>query len=629
MSIHTLSLQGAAARAPACFSLAAVAAASLLGASAAAAPSASSPDQPQPEVVVTAARTATAVHEALPDVTVITRAQIEAMAPGRSVAEVLQRLGGVQINSNGGRGQSQSVFIRGAESRHTLLLIDGARHGSATQGAPSLANLPLEMIERIEVVKGPASALYGSEAIGGVIQIFTRRGTAQDQPLKGSASVTLGANSHRAAQASLRGAQNGWDYQLGMSRVLDKGFSAQNAQGYGFEADRDGIGQTSWQAALGYSWQPGWRADASLLRTEGRVRFDSGANYSPFVDMTTQVGRVALQGALSERWQSTLSLSESVDEFANRNGSWNSRAKTTQTELKWEQHIDTAWGTALLGTERLTQKVDEGAPVATPTSRSINAVLAGLTGSHGAHSWQLSARHDDNSQFGGANTYGAHYGLQVLPGMRLHAGAGRSMRAPSFQDLYAQFGGGGWDGNPALTPEKSRSYEFGAQLQRGAHSAKWVRYDNRVSDLIAAGSGGVQHKVNVPGETRLRGWTAEYAWRQQGWEVTTAYDWLKARQADGQVPVGRATSQWRVGVDKALGAWTLGASAIRVGDRRDYSGVTLASYATLDVSARYRFAPDWSVQARVANVTDRDYTIAQGYNTLGRAAYVTLQWAPQ
>ncbi|MEG2049929.1 MAG: TonB-dependent receptor plug domain-containing protein, partial [Comamonas sp.] len=181
------------------------------------------------ETVVTATRTESRVDETLADVAVITSAQIETMAPARSAAELLQRLaGGVQLSSNGGRGATQSVFLRGAASTQTLLLIDGVRYGSATSAAPVLENLPLELIDRIEVVKGPASALYGSEAIGGVIQVFTKRGTDAGKPFVGNASVTVGENGYKSGSAGLRGAQGGFDYQIGVNRLVDHGFSATN-----------------------------------------------------------------------------------------------------------------------------------------------------------------------------------------------------------------------------------------------------------------------------------------------------------------------------------------------------------------------------------------------------------------
>ncbi|MGN1056475.1 MAG: TonB-dependent receptor domain-containing protein, partial [Comamonas sp.] len=613
-------------RAPVRFPLAVVAAAVSLVAFDASAQSSS--EKKWSETVVTATRTPTLLDETLSDVTVITKEQLQAMGPGRTVVEVLQRLAGVQINSNGGRGQSQSVFIRGSESRHTLVLVDGARYGSVASGQPSFANIPIELIERIEVVKGPASSLYGSEAIGGVIQIFTKRASAAGSTLQKSASVTLGQRGHRSLDASLLGKQADFDYQLSAARVVDHGFSARRTTD-ALQSDDDGFSQTSFNVGVGYDINPDWRAEASLIRSTGRARFDASdrQSFMPFVDMTTSVSQLALKGALSERWTTHFRVSESMDRQVNLDGSWNSYNQSNQREWKWDQQIQTGFGTALVGVERIEQDIDSGSPVATPTSRNINAVLAGLTGAYLKHSWQLSARRDDNSQFGAATTYGVNYGYEVVDGVRFFAGNAKSMRAPTFADQFDFWGNNSpYNGNPNLTPEKSRNTEFGVQIQQGQHQAKWLRYDNRVSDLIAAGS---QHKINVPGETRLRGWTAEYAFHAKSWQLTTGYDWLKARQADGQVPVARATSQLRVGLDKTIGKWKLGATALRAGARKDFSGKMLDAYATLDLSARYAVSRDMALQIKLANATDRQYAIADGYNTLGRTAYVTLQWTPQ
>ena len=621
MTIQSFLMQGASVRTPAHFSLTAVALAVTL------AQAAFAHEQKHEEVVVTATRTQTKIEETLADITVITREQIQEMAPGRTVVEVLQRLAGIQINSQGGRGQSQSVFIRGSESRHTLLMIDGARHGSATQGTPSFANIPLELIDRIEVVKGPASALYGSEAVGGVIQIFTTKGRGVEQPLVVSSSATVGKNGHKSADLRLSGTHSGFDYQLGLARVLDHGFSAQKVTGTNLGSDDDGFRQTSANFGLGYQFNQDWRIEASTLHTKGRAEFDDyDPNYSPYVLMSTEVSRLALEGIIREKWRSILSLSESIDRQENLGGSWNSFAKTKQTEIKWDQNIKTNLGKILFGLERLEQKIDDRTPVATPTSRNINAALLGLTGEQGKHSWQLSTRHDDNSQFGGHTTYGVNYGYEIMSGLRAYASTGTSMRAPSFQDLYANQGGRGWDGNPLLTPETGKSNEFGLLFNKGAHRAKWLRYDNKVTNLISQGQNGVAYKMNLPGITRMRGWTAEYVFSSNSLDFSTSYDWLKARQADGSQLIGRATSQVRIGLDKSIEAWKLGASAIRVGERKDYSGKILPAYATLDISARYQINSAMALQLRIANATNRQYSIADGYNTLGRAAYISVQW---
>lgn len=582
------------------------------------------------ETVVTATRTESRLDATLADVTVITRAQLDAVGPGRSVAEVLQRLAGVQLSSYGGRGHMQTVFLRGAGSSHTLLLVDGVRYGSATTAAPALANLPLELIERIEVVKGPASALYGSEAVGGVIQVFTKRGQGTGKPLLGNAEITLGDYGHKSGAVGLRGEQNGFDYQLNLSRVTEHGISATNANDGGYDPDRDAFDQTAAQVAVGYAFNADWRVQAQWMQSRGTVFLDSGPGSHD--DLRTEVGRVQLQGQVLPRWRSTVSVGESTDKQIGLQQAWGDYHFTTrQTEYKWDNTIATPLGMVLAGVERLEQKVDTSNHYAV-NKRTVDAVFAGLNGSVGRHSWQANVRNDDNSQFGDFTTYGLSYGLELVQGLRAYAAHGKSMRAPSFNDLYyVSAWGPQYNGNPHLQPEKGKNNEIGLQWSQGPHSAKLLRFDNKIQNLIASSSTGM---ANVAGTTRLKGWTVEYGFAYQGWAVAVVYDYLNARQADGQTPARRAKHQASLNVDKQLGAWRLGTSLLHVGSRKDTDfkpwpavPVTLPAYTTADVYAEYQFTPEWSLQARIANLGNVRYETAYGYDQLGRAAYLTLKWA--
>lgn len=585
------------------------------------------------ETVVTATRSSVAVDDALADVSVISAKQIEAMAPARSAAELLQRLGGgIQMTGNGGRGAAQSVFLRGTASTQSLLLIDGVRYGSATMAAPVLDNLPLEMIERIEVVKGPASAIYGSEAIGGVIQIFTKRGKDADKPFLGNGSVTVGENGYKAASAGMRGAQGGFDYQLSVNRLVDHGFSGTNAKAglYTYNPDRDGFAQTSANLGLGYALNQDWRIDSNFLQSDGRIHTDSGLGSNPYAELKTRVAKLKLSGKVQPNWTTTVSVGQSRDEQKNFGSPYgNSFFNTTQLEYKWDNEIATRLGTVLVGAERLEQKVDVSSDYAM-TRRNINAVFLGLNGSAGNHSWQGNVRHDDNSQFGGMTTYGLSYGYELTKGLRAYASHGKSMRAPSFNDLYyVDAFYPMYNGNANLRPEEGKNNEIGLQWSRGVQRAKLLHFDNKVSNLIAFGSTGM---TNLTGQTRLKGWSLEYGINVDGWNASMNYDYLDAKQADGKPLIRRAKNQLALNLDKRVGDWKLGGSLLHASSRKDtdyntYFTVTLPAYTTVDLYAEYRINPEWSLQARVANVGNKHYESVYGFNQLGRAGYLTLKWA--
>lgn len=580
------------------------------------------------ETVVTATRTESRVDETLADVTVITGEQIQQMAPSNSVAQVLQRFAGVQIASNGGRGNAQSVYIRGNDANKTLLLVDGVRYGSATMGAPALENLPLELIDRIEVVQGPASALYGSDAIGGVIQIFTKRGQGAGKPFLAQGSVTVGEYGHKSGNAGFRGEQAGFDYNLNVSRVVEHGISASNAKAgsYTYNPDRDGFAQTAVNAGLGYAFNADWRLDTTFMNSEGRAFTDSGLGSNPYADLRSQAARVQLTGKLLPQWTSRLSAGQSKDKQINLGSPWgDSHFNTKQTEYKWDNEVVTPVGKVLAGLERLEQKVDTSDGYAV-NERSINAAFVGLNGGVGRHSWQGNLRRDDNSQYGGFTTYGASYGYEVVQGVRVYASHGKSMRAPSFNDLYYPSPSyPSYNGNPLLKPEQAKNNEIGVQWTAEGQRAKLLHFDNRVTNLI---QGGLNHMENVAGTTRLKGWHAEYGFTAQGWNLSSAYDYLDPKTRDNKPLSRRAKHQATLNVDKQLGAWKLGGGVLYVGNRKDQGGlVTLDSYTTLDLYAEYQITPEWSLQARVANVGNKHYETAYGFNQLGRVGYLTLKWA--
>ena len=589
------------------------------------------------ETVVTAARTETPLDETLADVRVVTQEQISNSA-GRSLAEVLQRFAGAQISSNGGRGNTQSVYIRG--SKQVILLVDGVRYGSATMGVPTLESLPLEAIERIEVVHGPASALYGSDAIGGVIQIFTKQGKGVAQAFAPYASVTLGSAGYKKAEGGFSGSQQGWNYSLNLARLVDPGFSATNPK-VGFNRpDADKLNQTSVTAALGYALNENWRVDANLMQSRSRAEFDQGYVSMPdwsmplvdgsYNDLTAASGQVKLTGILSSTWKSSLSVGQSDDKQRSYHqviGStqrYQDLYQTKQTEYKWGNEIKTSVGMVIAGVERLEQKIKSSSEY-DKTDRSTDSVYAGLNGSQGAHSWQVNLRRDDNSQFGNYNTWGVAYGYQLLPGLRAHASRASSMKAPTFNDLYYPY-----SGNPNLRPESSKGNELGLDWMVGVHSVKLTRFDNKVKNLISwADDGtGMWYPFNID-SARLKGWSLGYGASVQGWNLAARYEHLDA--FDGKTGA-RMTDrlpehQASVSLDKRVGVWKFGASVLSAGKRTDNRGaVKLGGYTTADLYAEYQLAPQWAIQARVTNLTDKQYETAYGYNQRGRAGFVTLKW---
>ncbi|MDM0013092.1 TonB-dependent receptor [Variovorax sp. J22P168] len=578
-----------------------------------------------PEMVVTATRVATRADQLVSDTVVIDRAQIEQQA-SRTLPEILARMAGVQISANGGAGKASSVFIRGAEARHTIFLIDGVRYESATLGTPVWDNIPVEMIDRIEVVKGPASALYGSDGVGGVVQIFTRKAASGDAVFMPRASTTIGSEGYKQITGGFSGAAGAATYSLDVARTLNEGFSATNPNvPFGqYNADRDPFNQTAVNASFGYQLTNDWKFDAGMLYADGVNHYDDGPDRDTRGTLRTQTGFVGVRGLVTSDWTTQLRYSRSEDytraivaDFYSLPGLF----ETVQNQYLWQNDVVTPIGTAVVGFERREQDVKSDTQY-TVTDRTIDSGFVGLNGNHGPHSWQLDARHDSNSQFGDSNTWFAGYAYRITQNWRVNISQGTSFAAPSFNQLYYP----GF-GNPALQPEEGKNTDIGIAWTEGAHTVKLAAYDNKITGFIT----NTTLPQNVP-RARIEGGTLSYDGQFGAIGVHASYDSLDPRnEITGRQLARRAKNQAALAIDYTTGPWKFGGSALNVGSRYDDSANTrtLDSYTTVDLYVDYRFAKDWSVQARVTNLTDESYETAYGYNQQGRAGYLTLRWQPR
>lgn len=570
-------------------------------------------------LVITATRTESRADEVLSDVTIITREDIE-KGTGRTVAELLARVAGVQMSANGGLGKNSSIFIRGTESRHVLLLVDGMRMGSATAGQANFDNIPLESIERIEVLKGPASALYGSDAIGGVIQIFTRQGREGFSP---HASATVGSAGRREVSTGLSGGAGELSYSLGVQTLREEGFSSTSSSvGSSHNADRDGFSQDSVNVSADWRFAPGWKFDTRLLYADGVNNYDSGSgSYDTHADVQAQSYGMGLEGRLLPNWKSRFAYGGSDDKSTNHTGSAPTRFDTHQDQWSWLNEIGSPLGLLLLGMERLEQQVS-GTTAYTVDQRATDSVFAGLNGEVGAHAWQLNVRRDDNSQFGDATTGFAGYGYRLTSQLRAHVSYGTSFKAPSFNQLYYP----GF-GNTTTQPEEGRNREVGLAYTPGTQAYQAVYFDNRIKGFITT-----QPAVaNIP-RARIQGWTLSYNGQFDALDLRATLDLLDARnEVTGKKLRRRADEQLVLGAGYRAGAWKYGTTVLAASERydNDANTIELSGYTTLDLHVDYALNPDWSVQARLNNLGDKVYQTADGYNQQGRAGYLTLRWAPR
>ena len=573
-----------------------------------------------PGTVVTASRTAQRADELVSDVVVIDRAEIE-KSTGRTLAEILARAPGVQFSANGGLGKNSSVNIRGAEARHTVLLIDGVRFGSATTGSPNWDTLAVDLIERIEILKGPASSLYGSEAVGGVVQIFLRQGV---QGLAPYASLTLGSYGHRQVTAGVNGGNGPLSYSLGVQHTRDQGFSATNpkVQFNNYNADTDAFSQDSFNTSVAYQLTTDWKVDAGLLAANSTNHTDDGPNRDTRYAGQSRLARAGVEGRLLPSWKTQLRYSQSADSSrAVVASSLPSLFKTTQNQLTWQNDVVTPIGVVLAGADRLEQKVDSTTQY-TVAERTVSSVFVGLNGSAGPHSWQANLRRDKNSQFGGNSTGFGGYGFAITPQWRVNASYGTSFVAPSFNQLYfPDFG------NPLLQPERGRNTDLGVTWSDAGQTVKLVHFDNKIRGFIS----NTTVASSVP-RARIDGYTLSYNGSFGPLSLNASMDAMDPRnELTGKRLARRSSNLVRLGADYVVGAWALGGSVLRAGNSFDDAANVreLAGRTTADLYVDYAVSNTWKLQTKLNNVTNKSYETVYGYNQPGRAVYVTLRYQPK
>lgn len=589
---------------------------------------------PGSTVQVIGTRAPTALDRVVADVVVIDRERIRATSAD-SLEDLLRREGGIQLSRNGPPGQSASVLIRGSGASNTLVLIDGVRIGSATLGQTDLAAISLAQVERIEILRGPGSSLYGADAIGGVVNIVTRRGD-------GAAYVSgnVAAGNHRSGEASLAvsGSDARFDYALSASGETSDGVSAVlPGDLFGlYNPDDDGFTRYGLSLAGGFSWQPGQRIGIAYSASRLRSQFDS-AEYAPpnFLPdaspdfrsrLTTQLTTLDYQGRMSNAWTNLLRASYQSDQLesgANIVSRYDTTRRQLTAQTTWTPAAQHQWVAALdLLTESITSS-DYQAP-----DRDNTGLVLGYTGRFGVQKLQADLRWDHNSVYDNQTTGKLGWGIDLAEGWSLRAVAGTAFRAPTFNDLYfPNFG------VVTLQPERSRSVEAGVNYQGGQTAASATAYYNKVSDLIGyqpdPGLCPAGYFFGCAGNTSralLQGLTLQGLQQLGNFQFTLALDWLNAkdRNTDQTLP-RRAANQQTFAVDYNEGPWQLGGTVLRVGQRPDL-GELLPAYTLLNLNARWRFERFWQVEGRLQNATDRDYQPARDYQDAGRQFWLGLRY---
>jgi len=578
-------------------------------------------DDVLPTLVVTATRTSEAANESLASVTVITREDIERQQ-ARSVQDLLRGVAGVQISSSGGLGKATSAFLRGTNEDQVLVLVDGVKVGSATLGTTTFENLPLDQVERIDVVRGPRSSLYGSEAIGGVIQIITRRGAG---PLSSSLAVGAGSFGTRHASVGLSGGDAGFWFNLSGSHMNSDGFNVRD--GVPAEPDADGYENSAVSLRAGRQFGNGARAEVHVLHSDGFTEFDG--DFVNEAELLQQVFGAEFAFDPASFWRARVLAGKSIDVQKNfKGGVPQTRFDSDRDTLSFLNDLSLGDAHVLtLGIDLHRDHID-GTTAYTENERSNTGAFAQLSTGAGQHDFLFAARRDENEQFGNRVTGSAAWGWSPVDDVRLRASFGTAFKAPSLNQLF--FPG---FGNPALEPESAGSAEIGGRIDTRAGAISIAAYHTKVENLIVFDP--VTFFPENVSRARIRGAELGYSLHIDQWQVDISLDLLDPENRSVGTDRGnrlprRASRTVSFEAHREFQRARLGARLTAEGSRFDdiVNRQHLSGYAALDVLGEYAVHRDWRLQLRIENLFDRHYQTAASFNQPGRGVFFTLRYAP-
>ena len=581
----------------------------------------SSPVTQLKDVVVSSSLTEQRVHDALPSTTLISRADIE-RAQAFDLATLLRTVAGVQMAQNGGTGKLASAFIRGAEARHTLVLVDGVAINNLNFSLASLEHIALSNVERIEVVRGNVSSLYGSAALGGVIQIFTRE-AGRDS----FANLSMQAGSGGLVQVQAgAGIKIGTGTRLSISAesLTDRGFNAiDQGKRAGTNPDIDGYSRRT--ISLGLSQDIGiGKVSFSANESTGTAAYDSEFGPASQVDESSFTLRSAsLSGKfrLGKGVELDTTLSSGIDKLKADVTAFpyfvSSFSDSANVSMRWQF---APGNTVTAGLDTTRQRI-ESDTVYNASSRQLNSARLGYVGDFQRHEVQVNVRQDRYSDFGTAATWLAAYGYKLTDAWRFNVSASTGFSAPTFNDLYFPFGG-----NPNLRPEQLQSAELGVRYVGDVNQMRAVLFSNRFTDLI--GNDANFDRVNIS-QARNQGLEMSY---QGSWGATRVMAGLTLQDPVDLTTLSRlmrrAAVLGNIGVTRDAGAWSAGANLRYSGERPDGTN-TLAAYSVLDLTLSHALSREVKLFGRIDNLLDARYETVYGYQQAGFGVFAGVNWQPK
>jgi vitamin B12 transporter len=601
------------------------------------------------DVFVTATRTRIPKKNVIADITLISEEQIK-LAGSSSLPELLQRQPGIEISNNGGQGKVSTLFLRGASSTHSVILLDGIRIDSATAGLTAIENIPLSQIEKIEIVRGPASSLYGQDAIGGVIQIFTKKGLNGFKPY---ISFGYGKYNTSIAQGGIRGGDDTTSYAINLSSQNSTGFSAFEpntnpaATANIYNLDKDSYRNKSVSASLSHKINEKLDINFQYFLSQGKNKYDNRyANWDPSIDWKNTQDQESLSGAVNSQltnyWKSSLRVGLGIDDYVEKQRYISGATrevdnvyKTIQNQITWQNDLILPLGSLVLLYDKLDQKINVTDTSYSKKDRQNDAYMIGYNLNQANHNFQANVRKDFNSVYQDATTGNIGYSYAIDSNWSIASSFGTAFRSPTFNYLYA-----GSNANPDLQPEKSKNIEAQLKYQSDAEFFSFVTFKNKITDfIISNGTTGYRpYNINT---AEIYGATVSSSHFINHFQVKSSFTVQSPmnESADKYLP-RRSNFFGTVGLNYFIQNWNLGFEATGSGNRyNDAENVfNIPGYIKTNLFADYQITKNLAMNARVDNVLGKNYTYAyEGnpttdgfrYQTPSQSFFISLRYEPQ
>ena len=597
------------------------------------------------DVFVTATRTPIAKNNVIADITTITEEEIE-RAGSSSLTDLLQRQPGVEIYNSGGQGKVSSLHIRGSESDHVVVLVDGLRVNQVTSGLTAFENIPLSQIEKIEIVRGPSSSLYGAGAIGGVIQIFTKKGVSGFKPY---AAIGYGRYGTKTTQAGLRAGNDSTNYAINISSLSTDGFSAYKTNSPIY-SDKDGYDNLSLSGSMNHKFNDNNSIGLNFIKSSANNKYDN-RNDPNFIDrknkMDTQVIGVTFNNKITSDWRSDLKIGQSIYKYTDFSGAVWTPNNSKQNQISWLNNINLSLGSLQLLYDFNRETINKSLGY-DKSERDNSGYMIGYLLNKDNHNFQANYRFDDNSAYGKFNTGNIGYSYKLNNKWAAAGSIGTAFRAPNFMDLYYCDSYGCFN-NPNLKPEESKNIEASLRYQKDVDKFSATVFQNKIDNFIQLDSNWIPQNTE---KAKFEGITFNGSTFIDHFQLFGNATFQSAENDVTHEKLTRRAKRYgNLGLNYYFDQWNVGTEINASGSKNDACDpdefscpIKISGYAFVNLVADYRINNDTKLNLRINNLLNKEYALAydgqpgitgnygsQGfaYQTAGTSFFVNLRYEPQ